>query len=182
MQIAKIENPVPMDYRDAFPGTSFPASGPSDAFLTEQGYAKVSQFKEHDRATQKLVTAEPYYEAPWVYTVGVVTKMAEEIAADQASKAETEAKTIKAKVDALWATADKYTSSYISGVAIGLLTIGVMQNKPKAMAVTAWSSAVWAEYYARKALVTLDSVDNHDFSSFGSIPYSVPELQAEAGL
>ena len=78
--------------------------------------------------------------------------------------------------------ADRYTSSYISGVAIGILTIGVMQHKPKALAVTAWSSAVWAEYYARKALVTATSVDNHDFSSFGPIPHSVPELQAEVGL
>jgi len=67
-------------------------------------------------------------------------------------------------------------------VAIGILTIGVMQQLPKAMAVSAWSASVWAEYYTRKALVTHDSVDNLDFSSFGPIPYSVPELQAEVGL
>lgn len=87
-----------------------------------------------------------------------------------------------AKIEALWQAADRYTSSYISGVAIGILTIGVVQQLPKALAVSAWSAAVWAEYYSRKALVTHDSVDNLDFSSFGPIPYSVPELQAEVGL
>lgn len=89
---------------------------------------------------------------------------------------------IAEKIEALWQAADRYTSSYISGVAIGILTIGVMQQKPKALAVSAWSSAVWAEYYVRKALVTATSTDDHDFSGFGPIPHSVPELQAEVGL
>ena len=64
MLIAKITNPVPMDYKQAFPGTSFPQSGPSDDFLKSEGYAKVNAFKEHDRVMQKLVTSDPYYEAP----------------------------------------------------------------------------------------------------------------------
>ena len=74
-----------MDYRDAFPNTSFSPNGPSDDFLADQGYAKVSVFKDHDRATQKLVPAEPYYQAPWVYTVAVADKTPEELAADQAA-------------------------------------------------------------------------------------------------
>ena len=94
----------------------------------------------------------------------------------------TEAQRVAEKIEALWQAADRYTSGYISGVAIGILTIGVMQQTPKAMAVTAWSGTIWAEYYARKALVTATSEDNHDFSSFGPIPHSVPELQAEVGL
>lgn len=92
------------------------------------------------------------------------------------------AKIVEAKIEALWQSADRYTSSYISGVAIGILAIGVMQQKPKALAVSAWSSSIWTEYYARKATVTADSVDNHDLSIFGPIPHSVPELQAEVGL
>lgn len=88
MLIAKITNPVPVDYRDAFSNTSFPPSGPSDDFLAEQGYAKVSVFKDHNRATQKLVNADPYYEAPFVYTVTVASKTADEIAAEQAAKAQ----------------------------------------------------------------------------------------------
>lgn len=86
------------------------------------------------------------------------------------------------KVDALWRAADAYTASYISGVAIGLLTLGVLQSLPKALAVSAWSSAVWDDYYARKALVTASSVDNLDFSSHGPMPHSVPELRAEMGM
>lgn len=86
MLIAKITNPVPVDYREEFANTSFPPSGPTDEFLAEQGYAKVNAFKAHDSATQKLVNADPYYEAPWVYTVQVVDKTDDEIAADQAAK------------------------------------------------------------------------------------------------
>lgn len=89
---------------------------------------------------------------------------------------------VRQKVDALWRAANEYTSGYISGVAVGLLTIGVLQQKPKALAVTAWSSAVWDAYYARKSLVTISSADDHDFSSFGPMPHSVPELREELGL
>ncbi len=89
---------------------------------------------------------------------------------------------ISSKIEALWKAADSYVSSYISGVAIGLLTIGLIQQLPKALAVTAWSSGIWAEYYQRKALVTYNSEDNLDFSSFGGMPHSVPELQAELGM
>ena len=89
---------------------------------------------------------------------------------------------IAAKVQALWSAADNYTSGYISGVAIGLLTIGVIQGKPKALAVTAWSSGIWGDYYGRKALVSEVSVDDLDFAGHGAIPHSVPELQAELGL
>lgn len=93
-----------------------------------------------------------------------------------------EAQIIHNKIEALWAAADKYTSGYIGGVAIGILTIGVLQQKPKALAVSAWSSQVWSEYYARKTLVTATSIDDLDFSVFGPIPHSVPELQSEVGL
>lgn len=89
---------------------------------------------------------------------------------------------IAEKIEALWQAADRYVSGYVSGVALGILTVGVIRQLPKALAVTAWSSAIWAEYYARKALVTVNSADNHDFSSFGPIPHSVPELQVEVGL
>jgi hypothetical protein len=89
---------------------------------------------------------------------------------------------LAANVEALWRAADKYTASYISGVAIGLLTIGVIQGKPKALAVTRWSSSVWDDYYARKALVTADAPANLDFSALGPMPYTVPELRAELGM
>jgi hypothetical protein len=74
-------------YKTMFPNTSFPASGPSDAFLASQGAVKVSMFRPHDRATQKLVSCEPVVENGFAYVVAVEDKTAEEIAADVASKA-----------------------------------------------------------------------------------------------
>lgn len=85
-------------------------------------------------------------------------------------------------LDDLWRAADGYTANYISGVAVGLLTLGAIQQLPKALAVVAWSSAVWDAYYTRKALVTATAPADLDFSSFGPIPYSVPELRAELGM
>ena len=73
-------------------------------------------------------------------------------------------------------------TGYISGVAIGILTVGVIQQKPKCLAVSTWSGQIWTEYYNRKAGITVDSVLDLDFSSFGPMPYTVPELQAETLL
>ena len=72
-------------YKDAFPNTSFPASGPSDSFLANAGAVKVSMFRPHT-ATQKLVSCAPVVENGFAYVVEVVDKTAEEIAADVASK------------------------------------------------------------------------------------------------
>jgi hypothetical protein len=74
-------------YKEIFSNTSFSASGPSDEFLADQGAVKVNVFKDHDRATQKLVPADPYIEDGWCYTVVVADKTEEEIAADLNSKA-----------------------------------------------------------------------------------------------
>ena len=74
-------------YKTMFPNTSFPASGPSDDFLASQGAVKVSMFRDHDRATQKLVSCTPVVENGFAYVVAVENKTAEEIAADVASKA-----------------------------------------------------------------------------------------------
>lgn len=184
--------------RAAYPNTSFPVP-----FVAPEGYVFVFPTPQPEfnpviqqvQETTPALTVKGHYEQQWevvprfaqytddmdvVHTVAAQEAAA--IAANQASKADAEIKAVEAKVEALWAAADKYTSGYISGVAIGILTIGVMQQKPKALAVTAWSSAIWSEYYARKALVTVNSVDNHDFSSFGPIPHSMPELQMEVGL
>lgn len=76
MNIAKLENGTITvgHYRDLFPNTSFPVSGPNDDFFTENGCLKVSVFKQHDKATQMLVSCEPYVEDSIVYTVTVTAK------------------------------------------------------------------------------------------------------------
>ena len=73
MNIAKIDNGniVVGDYKELFPNTSFPVTGPNDDFYTENNCLKVSVFKEHDRATQVLVGCDPYEENGVVYTVEV---------------------------------------------------------------------------------------------------------------
>ena len=73
-------------YREFFPNVSFPASGPSDEYLAGAGAVKVNMFLDHDRATQKLVSCNPYVQDGWAYVVRVEDKTAEEIAADLASK------------------------------------------------------------------------------------------------
>ena len=74
-------------YKTIFSNVSFPASGPSDAFLAANGAYKVSLFRDHDRATQKLVPCEPVIEGGFAFIVAVADKTEAEIAADVASKA-----------------------------------------------------------------------------------------------
>lgn len=102
MLIAQITNPQPVDYRVAFPNTSFTPNGPDDAWLAEQGYAKVNVWRPHDAKTQKLVPCEPVYEAPWVYTVAVADKTQEDMGAASAS----EAANVRAQRDRLLAACD----------------------------------------------------------------------------
>ena len=72
-------------YKQMFPNTSFPASGPSDEFLASAGAYKVSMFRDHDRATQKLVSCEPVVQNGFAYVVAVEDKTAEDISADSVS-------------------------------------------------------------------------------------------------
>ena len=74
-------------YKTIFANTSFPASGPSDEFLSAHEAYKVSVFRDHNRATQKLVPCSPVVEGGFAYVVEVASKTEEEIAADVASKA-----------------------------------------------------------------------------------------------
>lgn len=90
MQIAIIEAGAVAqvgDYRELFPNTSFPPSGPSAEFMADNGCMGVTVFKQHDRDTQKLVPAAPYIEDGQVFTVAVEALSAEEIASATASQA-----------------------------------------------------------------------------------------------
>ena len=64
-----------IDYRTVFA----PGSDSSDAQLAAHGYVKVNLYRDHDRLTQKLVSATPVLENSWVYTVAVASLTAEEI-------------------------------------------------------------------------------------------------------
>lgn len=171
------------EIRADFPEVSLPPAL-TDEMLASIGVLPVEQnAPAYNPITQSATELPPaLVGGKWKQQWEVMDLPQELVDENIAAQAAAEQATINAKVEALWASADKYTSNYISGVAIGILTIGVMQQKPKSLAVSAWSSSVWAEYYARKALITATSEDNRDFSSFGPMPYSVPELQEEVGL
>ena len=129
-----------------------------------------------DALTQRIEAAAPVLsEGVWIqqWTVRAATE------AEQADYLVQQAIKKAGKIEQLWQAADAYVTGCISGVAIGILTIGVMQQKPKCLAVSAWSGQIWTEYYIRKSTITADSVLDLDFSSFGPMPYTVPELQAE---
>ena len=132
-----------------------------------------------DALTQRIEAAAPVLsEGVWTqqWTVRAATE------AEQADYLVQQEDKKTNKIEQLWQAADAYVTGYISGVAIGILTIGVMQQKPKCTAVSAWSGQIWTEYYIRKSTITADSALDLDFSSFGPMPYTVPELQAETLL
>lgn len=110
----------------------------------------------------------------------------EEAEWDAAEMAEEEARAIREQgrcIAMLWQAAHDYESSYINGMAIGLLTLGVVQNLPKALAVKQWSQSIWQLYYSRKAVITPSTASGFlDFSSVGAMPHSIPELMVEQGL
>ena len=129
-----------------------------------------------DALTQRLEVVAPVLnEGVWIqqWTVRAATE------AEQADYLVQQEDKKTNKIEQLWQAADAYVTGYISGVAIGILTLGVMQQKPKCLAVSAWSGQIWTEYYIRKSTITADSALDLDFSSFGPMPYTVPELQAE---
>ena len=86
-------------------------------------------------------------------------------------------------VDALWQAATDYQEAQISGAAYGIVTLGVIQQKPKALSVMAWINSVWALYYTRKPKVTSTwDATLLDFSSCGNMPCTVPDLMVELGM
>lgn len=89
---------------------------------------------------------------------------------------------ISYKIDQLWNAAHEYEFNRISGSAIGLLTIGVLKQLPRSLAVTAWLKSIWNLYYERKAQITPTSDISIDFSVCGEMPYSIPEIREELGL
>lgn len=82
------------------------------------------------------------------------------------------------RIAALWQAAHEYEYAEISGSAVGLLAMGVIQGLPKCNAVQNWIKGIWTEYYTRKAGTSTDC----DYSMCGVCPYSVPELILELGV
>ena len=89
MLIAKIEDGQVInvsDYRDMFPNTSFPASGPDAEFLAANSCMTVTVWKPYDQLTEKLASVPPYIEGDTVYTIAVEPLTPEEIEANTESQ------------------------------------------------------------------------------------------------
>lgn len=171
MQLAIIENGQVTKighYKELFPNVSFPTTGPDAEFLTSNSALEVTVFKPYDSATQRLVPVEPHIEGQYVYTVSVEDKSQDEIDRELESS---ESK----RIESLWNAATNYEKQFISGSAVGLITLGVVNSKPKALAVQGWIQSIWTEYYLRKSNKSIDT----DFSFIGPCPHSVPELMSE---
>lgn len=134
----------------------------------------------HDPITQyvrelaPVLTVLGHYEQAYE----VVTLDAETVAMNQAAEAERIAGIEASRIAALWQSAHDYEYAQVSGSAIGLLAIGVMQAKPKCLAVQGWIRSIWTEYYLRKSGTSTD----YSFAVIGACPHSVPELMVELGL
>lgn len=107
----------------------------------------------------------------WQYKWTVNALSEEQIDANQVTKE-------SSRIASLWQAAHDYEYAQISGSAIGLLAIGVLQKLPKCLAVQSWIKSIWNEYYIRKSGTSTDT----DFSVAGLCPYSVPELMEEIGV
>lgn len=89
MLIAKIQDDTVVavsDYREMFPNTSFPASGPDSEFLEANSCLPVCVFKAYDSLTEKLASVAPYIEDGQVFTIAVEPLTPEEIEANRQSQ------------------------------------------------------------------------------------------------
>ena len=62
---------------------------------------------------------------------------------------------------------------------MALLSAGVAANRPKAKAVARWCKAIYTESFNREQACRLGQPLDTDFSSFGDIPHTAVELDAE---
>ena len=89
MLIAKVEDGQVInvsDYRDMFPNTSFPASGPDAEFLEANSCMTVTVWKAYNQLTEKLASVAPYIEGNTVYTIDVEPLTNSEIEANTESQ------------------------------------------------------------------------------------------------
>lgn len=81
-------------YQELFPNTSFPPSGPDDAFLQEHSAMKVLDFIKYDADKEKLESCAPYINGGYIMTVRVVPLSIDELSTIQ----EAENNSIKADI------------------------------------------------------------------------------------
>jgi len=165
------------EIRSLYPNTSFGVP-----FIAPKVYSVVFSTPKptYDPITQSIQESTPtltqkgHWEESWVIQelpLDVIEiRTQEALLASQKAEAD--------RIASLWSSAHDYEFQQVSGSAIGLLAIGVMQGLPKCLAVQSWIKSIWTLYYTRKAMGSTDV----DFTSVGDCPHSVPELMQELGL
>ena len=125
-----------------------------------------------DPITQSRTEADPaLVGGAWTQQWTIAALPSETISANQAAAE-------YARIASLWQAAHDIEYAQISGSAVGLITIGLVQSKPKCQAVQNWLHSLWALYYVRKASGSTDT----DYSSVGACPHSIPEIMSELGM
>ena len=142
---------------------------PPDWFLNPLERAKIGVIEVPDpvRPDDNLFTSVENPDGSWTATPRTVDDLAERFAVSEI-----------ARIAGLWQAAHDYEYAQISGSAIGLLTRGVIQAKPKCLAVQGWIKSIWTAYYLRKGNGSTDT----SFAMAGPCPHSVPELMIELGV
>ena len=100
MNIALIDGDAVLQvgpYKELFPNTSFPPSGPSDEFLADNNAKRINLWRPYDANTEKLASCAPYIEGEWVYTVTVEPLTPEELQA----RIDSQSSTVRAQRNAL---------------------------------------------------------------------------------
>ena len=90
---------------------------------------------------------------------------------------------LEKKTEKLWQSANTYQESRISGAGYLLITLGILRDLPKCVAVKKWILSVLTLYYDRERQIINDpgiKIDT-DFSSIGDIPYTIEEIVKEVG-
>lgn len=164
------------EIRNSLPNVSFATP------FNPEGYAVIfpSPQPEYNQYTQMcfeippVLSSKGQYEQQW--EVSELT--GEDLAAGLERQAADSQVKEAARVAALWQSAHDYEYKEISGSAVGLLAMGVLQGKPKCAAVQSWIQSIWDEYYTRRAGTSIDT----DYSVCGTIPHTIPELMAELSV
>lgn len=121
-----------------------------------------------DAMTQRVEAAAPIVDTAYTAQWEIVELDAETITAKQTAFDDQ-------RIARLWQAAHDYEYAQISGTATVPLTVGVLQQLPKALAIKDWCRSIWNTYYTRRANGSTD----YSFANCGLIPHSIPELLAE---
>jgi len=170
----------------------------TDEYLSLKGYKLVTVVPQtYNHITEKLVSQPPLKnsDGQWEilqvsapedpanvannclgYKITTLTPEISAILQEAGSYERVAAEVEKTRINSLWFSANRLESYILTPTVVGLITQGVIQGKPKCIAVQAWVNAIWAEYYVRKAS---GSDDINYIPVVGNCPHTVPELVAE---